>query len=279
MSTAIIDSHQHFINPGKIDYCWMTPDMPLAKDFMPGDLEPVLKANGVAKTVLVEAADSEEENVFMMDLARENDFIAGVVIWLDMESPQFEAELKRYLENPKFVGIRPMIESIPDDAWMLKPSVKKAFGKLEAHGVCFDFLTHPRHMPYAIEILNEFPNLRTVINHISKPKIKDGLFQPWAELMAEIASHSNVFCKLSGMITEADHDGWKPEDLTPYIEHVLKLFGPERCMFGSDWPVCLLAGSYESVLSALRRNLGGLGDADLERIFGGTAKEFYRLHE
>jgi L-fuconolactonase len=255
----------------------MKPDMPLAKDFLPSDLKPWLDKHGVQKTILVEAADSEEENEFMFELAEENDFIGGVVIWLDMESPRFADELARYVKMPKFVGIRPMIESIDDERWMLRPAVKKSFGILQEQNVCFDFLTHPRHLPYALQILDEFTGLRTVINHISKPPIKDGVLTPWAGLIEQAAAHENVYCKLSGMITEADHQAWKPADLTPYIRHILKVFGPQRCMFGSDWPVCLLAGTYDDVVEALQQNISDLNRLELEDIFRDTASRFYRI--
>lgn len=277
MSLKKIDCHQHFLKPDRVSYCWMKPDMPLAKDFLPSDLKPWLDKHGVQKTILVEAADSEEENEFMFQLAEENDFIGGVVIWLDMESPRFADELARYVKMPKFVGIRPMIESIDDDRWMLQPAVKKSFGILQEQAVCFDFLTHPRHLPYALQILDEFPELRTVINHISKPPIKDGVLTPWAGLIEKAAAHENVFCKLSGMITEADHQAWKPADLAPYIKHILKVFGPHRCMFGSDWPVCLLAGTYDDVVEALQQNIGNLNPQEREDLFGGTASRFYRI--
>ena len=277
MSVKKIDCHQHFLKPDQVSYCWMKPDMPLAKDFLPSDLKPWLDKHGVQKTILVEAADSEEENEFMFQLAADNDFIGGIVIWLDMESPGFGDDLARYLKMPKFVGIRPMIESIDDERWMLRPAVKKSFGLLQEQNVCFDFLTHPKHLPHALRILDEFPKLRAVINHISKPPIKDGVLTPWAELIEKVAAHENVYCKLSGMITEADHHAWKPTDLNPYIRHILKVFGPQRCMFGSDWPVCLLAGTYDDVVGALQENLWDLDSRELENIFGGTASRFYRI--
>jgi len=277
MSLKKIDSHQHFLKPDQVSYCWMKPDMPLAKDFLPSDLKPWLDQHGVQKTILVEAADSEEENEFLFQLAADNDFIAGVVIWLDMESPDFADDLARSMKIPKFVGIRPMIESIEDERWMLRPTVKNSFSKLQEQDVCFDFLTHPKHLPYALQILAEFPELRTVINHISKPPIKDGVLDPWAELIEKAGAHENVFCKLSGMITEADHQAWKPADLAPYIRHILKVFGSNRCMFGSDWPVCLLAGTYDDAIGALQENLSDLNPQELENIFWGTASRFYRI--
>jgi L-fuconolactonase len=277
MSHDGIDSHQHFLKPGRITYSWMDPGMPIAKDFLPSDLEPILKRNGFAKTILVEAADNETDNEFLFELAEQHDFIAGVVIWLNMEDAQFKERLSDYQKHPKFVGIRPMIESIPDDDWMLRPSVREAFAVLQNNDICFDFLTHPRHLPYALQIMEEFPKLRAVIDHISKPRIRDGEMHPWADQMEKIASYERVYCKLSGMITEADHQNWKPSDLEPYVSHILRTFGPHRLMFGSDWPVCTLAGSYEDVLTALESNLSNLTEQQLNDIFGGTASRFYRV--
>lgn len=277
MSMKKIDCHQHFLKPDRVSYCWMKPDMPLAKDFLPSDLKPSLDKHGVQKTILVEAADSEEDNDFMYQLAEENDYIGGVVIWLDMESSHFADDLAHHIKKSKFVGIRPMIESINDDRWMLRPSVKKSFGELQKQNVCFDFLTHPKHLPYALQIFDEFPELRAVINHISKPPIKDGVLTPWDKLIEKVANHKNVYCKLSGMITEADHKTWKPADLAPYIKHILEVFGPQRCMFGSDWPVCLLAGTYGDVVEALLENLCDLTSLELEDIFRGNASRFYRI--
>jgi L-fuconolactonase len=255
----------------------MDPTMPIAKDFLPGHLEPLLDRNSIDRTVLVQAADDEAENEFFFNLAEKHAFIAGVVIWLNMDDDQFEERLVHYRHHPKFAGIRPMIESIPDDRWMLKPRVKKAFAVLEANDICFDFLTRPQHLPHALEILAEFPKLRAVIDHISKPCIKDGVLQPWSDLMEQVAAHRNVYCKLSGMITEADHKRWKPSDLTPYISHIVRIFGADRLMFGSDWPVCILAGAYDEVLNALKSNLNNLTDQQTDNIFGGTAARFYRI--
>jgi L-fuconolactonase len=277
MSHDRIDSHQHFLKPGRITYSWMDLGMPIAKDFLPSDLEPILKRSGFARTILVEAADKEAENEFLFELAEQHDFIAGVVIWLNMEDAQFKERLLDYQKHPKFVGIRPMIESLPDDDWMLRPLVRKAFAVLQNNDICFDFLTHPRHLPYALQILEEFPKLRAVIDHISKPRIRDGEMNPWAGHMEKIASYEKVYCKLSGMITEADHQNWKASDLKPYVSHILGVFGPHRLMFGSDWPVCNLAGSYEDVLTALKRNLSNLTEQELNDIFGGTASRFYRV--
>ena len=272
-----IDSHCHFLDPQAIRYCWMTPDMPLARRLMPEDLLPLQQQHGIESTILVEAADSYEENRFMFELADRHDAIVGVVAWIDMEASDFRQRLSRCQEHPKFVGIRVMIEAIPDDQWMLRPAVQGSFGVLEENDICFDFLVRPGHLPHVIKVLETFPKLRAVIDHIAKPPIRRGALQPWKDLMAEVASCENVHCKVSGMITEADLDTWRPEDLSPFIEHVLAVFGVERLMFGSDWPVCLLAGSFGDVVAALRQNLEDLPDRRIAQVFGETAQRFYRI--
>jgi len=277
MSRIKVDAHQHFIKPDQVSYGWMTPGSPLARDFLPGELEPWLEKQGIEKTILVQAAEEEKDNRFMFSVAGSCDFVAGVVIWLDLASPGFGSRLETYLDRPKFVGLRPMLECLPDDDWIAGQEVGQALDLIQEKEICFDVLSHPRHLPYVLEVLERFPKLRAVVDHISKPPIKDGRMEPWAELMARVAAHDNVFCKLSGMITEADHQAWGPKDLRPYISHVLDIFGPERLMFGSDWPVCTLAGSYDQVVEALLANLPRLPAGQMDRIFGGTAREFYRI--
>ncbi len=272
-----IDAHCHFLDPQAIRYCWMTPDMPLARRLMPEDLLPLQQQHGIEGAILVEAADSYEENRFMFELADRHDAIVGVVAWIDMEADDFRQRLSRCQAHPKFVGIRPMIEAIPDEQWMLRPAVRRSFAVLEEDDVCFEFLVRPGHLPHVLDVLERFPKLRAVIDHVAKPPIRRGVLQPWKDLMAEVASHKNVHCKLSGMITEADPDTWRPEDLGSFIEHVLAVFGPKRLMFGSDWPVCLLAGSFGDVVAALEQNLEDLPDRQIAQVFGETAQRFYRI--
>ena len=278
MAQIRIDAHQHFWSMQRDDYTWMSPDLGvLYQDYLPPDLAPIIKKHNIDKTVLVQAADTEAEADFMLGLADKYDFIGGVVAYLDLDSPTFPDRLAHYRQYPKFKGIRPLFEFYPDDDWVLRPQVKESFKLLAQEGVCFDFVSHTQHLPYVIQVLDETPGLRAVIDHISKPLIAEGTMEPWSELMGRVAAHQNVHCKLSGMITEADHQNWKPEDLKPYIDRVVELFGPSRLMFGSDWPVCTLAGSYDQVVDALMQNLGGLGQDSLAQIFGETAWRFYRL--
>lgn len=277
-----IDAHQHFWDPARRDYGWLETlegeaARLLQRPFLPSELRPILKRHGIDGTVLVQAAPTEAEAEFLLGLSERADFIAGAVIWLDLEAPDFDRRLEAMQRRPQFLGVRPMLHDLPDPEWMLRPGVRRAFAALQARDVCFDFLVRPAHLPAMLCILEEFPTLRAVLDHIGKPEIRMRQTEPWRSLFRRLAKHPHLYCKLSGMITEAGHATWTPEDLQPYVRHALDCFGPERCMFGSDWPVCTLAGSYDQVVSALEGNLGALEAASRERIFGGTAAEFYRL--
>ena len=274
-----VDAHQHYWQLARGDYFWMTPDMTvLYQDYQPNHLAPHLAKHNIAKTVVVQAADTVAETEYLLTLAEQHDSIAGVVGWLDMESPNFERNLMRLNEHPKFVAIRPMIQDLEDDTWMLRSKVRKNFRVLVEHDVAYDFLTHPRHLKHALEIIRTTPGLRCVIDHISKPHIKDGSLEPWREHLAAIAKHDNVYCKFSGLVTEADHANWTLEDLRPYAEHVVACFGMQRLMFGSDWPVCLLAASYDQVISTAEQLLEPHLNSDSKAaVFGGNAVTFYQL--
>lgn len=274
-----IDSHQHFWKASRGDYHWMSPAVPvLCRDYLPADLHPLLKKNKIDKTILVQAAQTKAETDFLLDLAAQYDFIAGVIGWLDMDSPDFPRELELYSKKPKFLGIRPMLQDLPDDAWILRPRVVQALKWIAECDMPFEFLTYTRHLPHVLTALETVPALRAVVDHVSKPEIKNRKLDPWRSLMARVAKHSNVHCKLSGMITEADHKTWTPDDLRPYVEHVLDCFGAERVMFGSDWPVCLLAGSYDQVTAALQAVVKPHLDKQGEiAVFGGNAARFYKL--
>ena len=279
-----IDSHQHFWDPARRDYGWLEAlegeaARRLQRPIFPAELAPQLAQARIDSTVLVQAAPTEAEGEYLLSLADQYDFIAGVVVWLDMEAEDFEQRLARLQQRPRFVGVRPMIHDLPDPEWMLRPSVRRAFAVLEAREVCFDFLVRPPHLPPMLRILDEFPRLRAVLDHIGKPSIRARQWEPWSAQLKAISAHPNVFCKLSGMITEASHESWQPADLQPYVRHALVCFTPARCMYGSDWPVCTLAGSYAQVLGALEQALEPLAIDALAhaRIFGGAAAEFYRL--
>jgi L-fuconolactonase len=274
-----IDSHQHFWQASRGDYFWMTPSVPLlCRDYMPEDLKPVLEQHRIDKTILVQAAPTVAETDFLLNIAGEEDFVAGVTGWLDMDSENFPEELSRYRRIPKFIGIRPMLQDLPEDDWILRPRVMQSLQELAARDFPFEILTYPRQLPNILKALDRTPSLRAVIDHLSKPEIKERKMEPWKSLLREIAQHPNVYCKLSGMITEADRQNWKPDDLRPYVESVIEGFGLNRVMYGSDWPVCLCAGSYGQVLDALSTVLAPhLDEASTAAVFGDNAIRFYRL--
>ncbi len=271
-----VDSHQHFWQWSK---GWFSrPEPVLSRDYLPTDLDPILKAHAIDKTVVVQTSPVVAETDFLLELSESADFIGGVVGWLDLESSDFPKSLERYCRNPYFVAVRPMLECLPDDGWILRPQVLDSLSLIASWDVAFDFLALTRHLPYVLKALEKIQNLRAVIDHLAKPEIKAGRIHPWQELMQEVALHRNVYCKLSGMVTEADYQNWSLENLRPYADHVMEQFGAERVMFGSDWPVCLLAASYDQVLSTTRTLVTtALGAGAEATVFGGSAARFYRL--
>ncbi|KQZ12641.1 amidohydrolase [Mesorhizobium sp. Root554] len=273
----IIDAHHHLWRPERGDYGWMTgaPDV-LLRDYLPADLEPLLKRFGIAKTIVVQAAPTRAETDFLLQLAAETDFIAGVVGWLDMESEDFAAQLASYSRKPKFVGLRPMLQDLDDDAWILRPAVLRSLEQIAESGIAFDFLTFPRHLDHVATALEKVPGLRAVIDHISKPPIAAEQLDPWRDGIARVAAFEGVHCKISGMITEADPAHWRVSDIEPFVQHVANCFGPDRLMFGSDWPVCRLAGEYGDVLAAAMLALPQHMRGD-PRIFATNAQRFYRI--
>jgi L-fuconolactonase len=274
-----IDSHQHYWKPSRGDYHWMTPPgTVLHRDYLPADLRPSLERHKIQKTVLVQAAQTVAETEFLLELAASDDSIAGVVGWLDMEAPDFTTQFEHFRRNPKFIGLRPMLQDLEDDRWILRSAVVEALRHVASADFPFEFLTYTRHLPYVLEVLDAVPGLRAAIDHVSKPEIRAGKLDPWRELIVAAARHPNLFCKLSGMVTEADHQHWRADDLRPYVEHVVACFGFDRVMFGSDWPVCLLAASYDQVIGALNSILASELDQDQEKnLFGLNAARFYKL--
>ena len=274
----VVDSHHHFWDLAKFEYDWMPEsDSVLRRDYLPEDLAPILERNGVTRTVLVQAHESVEEANWFLDLADANDFIAGVVAWVDLASPEVGGVLDELMKRPKLVGIRHGVEHDADQAWLSREPSIRGLKELEARGLRYDVLTRPHQLKYVPPLAEKAPDLRMVVDHISKPPIASGEMEPWATDIAEVAAIPGVYCKVSGMVTEADHANWKPDDLKPYVAHVMEVFGLDRLMFGSDWPVCLLAASYDDVLSAALEAIGPVSDEDRARLLGGNAIEFYGL--
>ncbi len=276
----IIDSHQHFWKLDlPFDYEWLKEPqhVPICRDFLPADLQPHLTESGVDKTVFVQTQHCLEENRWALQLAEQNNFLAGVVGWVDLASEQCESQLSEFLRNPKFVGIRHVTQAEPDDDFIIRPNVVRGLQVLQKHKMPFDLLFFTQHLKHAATLAQMLPELPMVIDHLSKPKIKQGITAGWTDDLKKAALYPNMYCKISGMVTEADWKNWKPEDLKPYVETALEAFGPDRCMFGSDWPVCELAASYETVVSTTKSLLSSLSESERDQIFGGTAKRFYRL--
>jgi L-fuconolactonase len=271
-----VDAHQHFWQWSK---GWFSrPEAVLSRDYLPEDLEPLIKTRGIDKTILVQTSPLVAETDFLLGLAETASFIGGVVGWLDLESSDFPDALETYRRNRYFVAVRPMLQSLPEDDWILRPRVLESLSLIAETGVAFDFLTFTRHLPYVLQVLDKIPRLRAVMDHLSKPEISAGTMQPWQDLMREVALHKNVHCKLSGMMTEADPRNWNLEQLRPYADHVMEYFGAERVMFGSDWPVSLLAASYATVLTTTRALVtSSLGSNAEQAVFGDNAARFYRL--
>jgi L-fuconolactonase len=272
-----IDAHQHFWSYDEQEYPWIPKGTPLHRDWLPGDLAPLLEAEGIDGSIAVEARPSLAESQSLLRLADEAPRMKGVVGWVDLRSPKVGddlAELKRY---PKFVGVRHALQSEPDDAFMLGEEFVRGIGWLHAFGLAYDLLITPRQLPSSIELTRRFPEQRFVVDHIAKPPIKSGRLDPWREQIRELAKAPNVFCKVSGMITEADHRNWKAADFRPYLDVVFDAFGEDRLMFGSDWPVCLLAGTYPEVVQLVRDYVAQFSPATQEKFFGGNAARFYQL--
>ena len=272
-----IDCHQHFWLRERGDYDWLTPALgAIYEDFLPKDLAPLLTQAGVSKTVLVQAAETDAETDFMLDLANQSAFIAGVVGWVDMAAPNALARLEQLKGQPFFKGIRPMIQDIPDDNWMLDASLDPAFRYLIDHGLCFDALVKPQHLDNLYTLLKRYPTLNVVIDHGAKPNIAGDHYNEWAEKLAKIAQDTQAFCKLSGLITEADaSQGFS--SLEPYADLLLESFGAKRLMWGSDWPVLNLASNYADWANWSQTYIAKLSEGDQQSIWGGAAADFYRL--
>lgn len=272
-----IDAHQHFWRVARGDYHWMSPDQKvLYRDYLPQDLKPVLQHVGIHRTVLVQAAQTAQETRFMLDLARATDFVAGVVGWVDMAAPDAAQQVWMLAQEPKLRGLRPMIQDIPDEDWMLRDELTPAFRAIIDQGLCFDALVHPRHLKNLHLLVCRHPELPVVVDHGAKPDIARGLYDQWAVDIARIAGEPQTFCKISGLITEAGQD-WTVDRLRPYVDHLLACFGSDRLIWGSDWPVLNLAGSYERWWAATEELLSGLSDPQRHAVLGGNAARFYGL--
>ena len=276
--TVRIDSHQHFWIYNSEDYPWMDESRgPLRVDIMPPDLQPLLAATGIDGTVAVQARQNLRETEFLLELADRYDFIRGVVGWVDMRAEDLEAQLERFVPHPKMVGVRHIVHDEAADRFMLGGNFLHGMAQLKAYDLCYDLLLFPRHLPIAIDVVKQFPRQRFVLDHIAKPFIKDGILEPWASDIRQLASFENVWCKVSGMVTEAAWGAWTQDDFRPYLDVVFDCFGVQRLMFGSDWPVCTLAGSYSEVVGIVESYIAGLSTDEQAAVTGGNARNFYQL--
>jgi L-fuconolactonase len=275
----MIDSHQHFWQVGRFEYPWMSEDLGvLYRDYLPVDLAPILQQNGVDKTVLVQASNSVAESRWLLDLAGANSFIAGVVGWVDLMSAGVDTQLEELCAHPKFKGVRHLVESEPRDDWLIQPGVLSGLKKLASRGISYDLLVHTRHLKYVPRVAEACPDLPLVIDHLAKPPIALHEIKEWSQAFKPLARYPNINCKLSGLVTEANWNSWQADDLRPFVDCALEFFGADRMMFGSDYPVCLLAAPYHRVLDSFQELLKYLSDADREKIFSNNATKFYRLN-
>ena len=273
-----IDTHQHFWKYSKEQYPWITEGMEvLARDRLPADLEPLLEANGIDGTIAVQARQVVEETESLLAMAEEYDFIRGVVGWVDLRSPDVEAQLERFRDRKKLVGIRHVVQDEPDEKFVLREDFTRGIGKLKAYDLVYDILIFPNQLPASIELVKRFPEQVFILDHIAKPYIKDKKISPWDSDIKKLASFENVSCKLSGMVTEADRHNWAVEDFRPYMEAVLEAFGAARLTIGSDWPVCTLAGQYASVVSIAADFIAQLSDSEQKAIWQANPERIYGL--
>jgi L-fuconolactonase len=275
-----IDAHQHYWDVSRLNYPWMPPgESLLRRTYLPPDLEPTLQLHNFDGSVVVQANHVMEETWWLLELAAQTPSIKGVVAWVDLTDPNLPHTLDECAKHEKFCGVRHLVHDEPDVRWLLRPDVLRGLNELARRDIPYDLLLRPPHLPHIPELADKVPGLRMVIDHIAKPLIAARELDPWARDIELVSKIPGIHCKLSGMITEADHTNWKPDDLRPYVQHILSLFPPDRLMFGSDWPVCRLAGSWKLVLAAFTQACGPIPQPLREKILGETATAFYRLRQ
>ncbi len=273
-----IDAHQHFWDPRRFEYAWMPPEPSvLRQSFLPDLLQRILERNRFEGSVLVQANTLLAETRWLLDLAEANEFIRAVVGWVDLTDPQLGAVLDEMQKRPKFKGVRHPVHDEADDGWLVRDDVLGGLAELARRGLPCDLLLRPRHVGLIPRIAERVPELRMVIDHLAKPPIAAQVMEPWARDMEAAARLPQVYCKLSGMITEADPKSWRSGVIRPYVAHAMRIFGPDRLMFGSDWPVCLLAGNWKEALAAFTQAIGPQPIDVREKLLGETASKFYRI--
>jgi L-fuconolactonase len=273
-----LDSHQHFWSYSEREYDWIDERMSrIRRDFAPSDLEPILRRNGFNGSIAVQVRQSLEETEYLLGLADRHAFVRGVVGFVDLCSPECRRDLERFSEHPRFRGVRHVVQAEPDDRFLLRDDFLRGVGLLRDLDLTYDILVYHRHLPVVVDFVARFPEHRLVLDHMGKPAIAKAELEPWASSIRKLGKMENLYCKLSGLVTEADWRGWKKSDFTLYLEIVLESFGPRRLLFGSDWPVATLAASYEEVVEIVDDFLDPLSSSEKDAVFGGNAAELYRL--
>lgn len=274
-----LDSHQHFWTYRPDHQVWMTDEMQvLRRDYLPGELQPLLQSIQFDGTIAVQARQMVGETAWLLELADVHDFIKGVVGWVDLQSPELRSQLETYSGHPKLVGVRHVVHDEPDDHFLLRPEFRRGIAQLREFGLTYDLLLFPKHLPVAVTLVAEFPDQPFVLDHIAKPVIREGQMSPWREDLQRLAQFPNVWCKLSGLVTEATWQQWQPEDFHRYLDIVVAAFGPGRLMIGSDWPVCTLSGTYGDTMKIVTDYIRKLPTEIREGILGGNCARFYGLN-
>lgn len=278
MEKQRIDTHHHFWKYNAEEYGWMNDRQnAIRRDFLPTDLEQTIQQVGITSVVSVQARQKLQETEWLLGLATEHPFIRGIVGWVPLISSTVKEDLDRFAANSKLKAVRHVLHDEPDDNYMLREDFNKGISLLEPLNLVYDLLIFERHLPQTIEFVDRHPNQVFIVDHIAKPCIRDRLISPWRENLTELAKRENVYCKISGVVTEADYDSWTEAEILPYLEVVLETFGPKRLTFGSDWPVCLVAIPYADWFQLVSRFIGKLSDEEQQQIWSGTAVEVYKL--
>jgi L-fuconolactonase len=273
-----IDAHQHFWKFDPVEYGWIAPDQHVLRhDHLPADLHKEMAAVGISGCVSIQARSSVEETRFLLELASQNDFILGVAGWAPLTDPNVKAVLEKFIPNKKLRSIRHTVQDEPDPNYILRKDFNRGVSELKYCGLAYDILIFERHLPQTIQFVDRHPDQVFILDHLAKPRVKDGVISPWRENMRELAKRPHVYCKISGLATEADHAKWTEVQLEPYMDTVLSTFGPKRTMFGSDWPVCQLAITYQHWVRLVEKATGKLSQSEQERFWAGTAREAYGL--
>ena len=272
-----IDAHQHFWNYDATQYPWIPAGSPLHRSWLPADLAALQSPLGFGGSVAVQARQSLAESDWLLGLADADSRVKAVVGWVDLRSAEVASDLERLARHPRFAGVRHVVQEEPDDSFMVRPEFMRGIAQLAPLGLTYDLLIFPKQLPAALELVAKFPAQAFVLDHIAKPSVKAGTLSPWREQIHQLAASGNVMCKVSGMVTEADHSRWKADDFRPYLDTVFEAFGPERIMWGSDWPVCLFAASYEQTLRLVADYTAVLSSEQKEAVFGGNCAKFYGI--